>query len=59
MYLKVAVEALALLISLVRVLDQAREEAFWVLSLPKDLVVPMMVVPMPINPYMRLTWQVS
>ena len=57
--MKVAVEALALLISLVRVLDQAREEAFWVLSLPKDLVVPMMVVPMPINPYMRLTWQVS
>ena len=58
MYLKVAVEALAPLISLVRVLDQAREEAFWMLSLLKDLAAPMMAVPMHINPYMRLIWQV-
>ena len=58
MYLKAAVEVLALSISLVRVLDQAREEAFWMLSLLKDLVVPMMAVPMHINPYMRHTWQV-
>jgi len=58
MYLKVAVEALAPLISLVRVLDQATEEAFWMLSLLKDLVVLMMAVPMHINPYMRHTWQV-
>ena len=58
MYLKVAVEALAPLISLVRVLDQAREEAFWMLSLLKDLAASMMAVPMHINPYMRLTWQV-
>ena len=58
MYLKVAVEALALLISLVRVSDQVREEVFWMLSLPKDLAVPMMAVPMHINLYMRLTWQV-
>ena len=58
MYLKAAVEALALSISLVRVLDQAREEAFWMLSLLTDLAAPMMVVPMHINLYMRLTWQV-
>ena len=58
MYLKVAVEALALLISLVRVSDQAREEAFWMLSLLKDLAVSMMAVAMHINPYMRLIWQV-
>ena len=58
MYLKAAVEALALSISLVRVLDQAREEAFWMLSLLTDLAAPMMAVPMHINLYMRLTWQV-
>ena len=58
MHLRAAVEALALSISLVRVLDQAREEAFWMLSLLKDLEVPMMAVPMHINPYMRHTWQV-
>ena len=58
MHLKAAVEALALSISLVRVLDQAREEAFWMLSLLTDLAAPMMVVPMHINLYMRLTWQV-
>ena len=58
MYLKAAVEALALSISLVRVLDQAREEAFWMLSLLTDLAARMMAVPMHINLYMRLTWQV-
>ena len=58
MHLKAAVEALALSISLVRVLDQAREEAFWMLSLLTDLAAPMTAVPMLINLYMRLTWQV-
>ena len=58
MHLKAAVEALALSISPVRGLDQAKEEAFWMLSLLTDLAAPMMVVPMHINLYMRLTWQV-
>ena len=58
MHLKAAVEALALSISPVRGLDQAKEEAFWMLSLLMDLAAPMMVVPMHINLYMRLTWQV-
>ena len=58
MHLKVAVEALAVLISLDLVLDQARVEAFWMLLLPKDPVAPMMAVPMHINPYTRRTWQV-
>ena len=58
MYLKAAVEALGLSISPDQVLDQAREEIFWMLSLLTDLAAPMMVVPMHINLYMRLTWQV-
>ena len=58
MHLKAAVEALALSISLGQVLDRATVEAFWMLSLLTDLAAPMMVVPMHINLYMRLTWQV-
>ena len=58
MHLKAAVEALALSISLDLVLDRATEEAFWMLSLLTDLAALMMAVPMHINLYMRLTWQV-
>ena len=41
--LKEAEEFMVTLISLDQVLNQSREEAFWMLSLPKDPAIPMMV----------------